>query len=1466
MAGKRGGEGRASPRATKVRRADDPAVANARKNALEGELDDTSALRLFLASGDVGKCGRACKGNPKRVDCVCGLVPPRDGFRRSGLWRKDIEAIVTEAVGVNPKTLARPTTTMPCGLRNLGNTCYVNAALQCLFSIGSFTDEVFALDVTSDPNHSESSSGGEGAGEATKGRGGVLDKTHVNSAPDNKKNATAALRELFASMRFGDHKTCDPTVFASALSLETSSQQDGQEFLKLLLAYVDKVAAKNKGNADGQKNSVPPDANTEKPYENTTTFVSSHFCGQYTYATTCTKCGCASESSKKPVDFYELELNVGKPEFGEFRAGATETAGSKQHEKSEKTPFGLRDSLNEFLTVEHLDGDNQYRCETCCSLQDATRAVQIKRVPKYLVCQLKRFVFDFETFERRKNTDAFQFPLEISLDDFLTDEGGMDGMETKSSHNDYELASILLHRGQNATSGHYVALVRDGGVGTGNANVGKTDANANSTDRWWRFDDDVVTGLRGGPFGEAVAVEKTVSGGEANDATDNNNDKGKQRQAKNKPEQPPKVPRDGSTLAPVSYVSSDAYLLVHKRKESGGDRAGDDADDVDAPRTLSTLPSDLLNAVTSKNENLALMAATFEVRREEARAQIDERRKNAREVAETAKAPSVDGEDAGNVHDMDRNALDVNKGMTDTPYKPTDAYRFVPRSWLAAFCDSSFDAGPLDCSQIECQHGCVDPNKAEQVVRISGMAFETIVRSENGNRVQGDMSIGCSTSTQTICRACLRVASSQLAGEDAVVHERTRARERLDRWEKEQKTKSSDVEVDMIVDMTRDRDTTVITEEEMNVSNEKTSNYTFLVSAVWLKKWRSWRGAIPPTAMTKESGTAPITCPHGNLKPNANATKVDRETWSFLVNNPPSKGVTDGSVIELDANSERPSTNQSSDAIDGVHTHGLGGGGGGGAPVTRTPLRTHKNEDDDDMQVTGVLSGWNEEPARTNGGTVFSGKTPSQTWTPFPCHIPECALCVSSKAQGANDKQDLKALVEVHRATCGALRDPFDADEVHAFRANEPEAMSADQAPFRVVPSAWLTKYRAFMFPQTGGMGKQSGVLITKDNTWRPTLHSLRSAVAEMKCTHGLCLCTVASLWRRAAGNDGDLQKSPLLETLRVEKIKTLRAFFGDEGGVKATGIGDNNSYVVKSHKQQHELIPSPVFQQLEEVLSGAVDAPGCFSRESSQNERRVSFLPETCATCVGDTKDTKDTKGQPGVSVKPVSPFFEQKITVRRVKYDLSQTMREYRDRAVAAKVVEKRKGDEKFGGPETMDFTTQEVPIASKTITKGQPHALRGGRVVSSSGGSKKWWEAPKDSTHSAKVNSFPKLEPVGRASPLTIDHDYTVWRVKLLLLEKLGIHPLDQRLFACEVDAVDGTTPVGVVELNNPETLGESQIGPGSKLCLFATDVHDPEDLTGLEMPLGNVGWETDVRGGKAVQAVERGFAGTGLHGVE
>ena len=127
-------------------------MAAARRAALDGELDETTALRLFLAGGDRGRCGRTCKGNAKRVDCVCGLVPPVGGFRRTGLWRRDTDAAVREAVGVNPSTLARASRAVPVGLRNLGNTCYVNAAIQCVFAIPSFRARVLALDPADDPS------------------------------------------------------------------------------------------------------------------------------------------------------------------------------------------------------------------------------------------------------------------------------------------------------------------------------------------------------------------------------------------------------------------------------------------------------------------------------------------------------------------------------------------------------------------------------------------------------------------------------------------------------------------------------------------------------------------------------------------------------------------------------------------------------------------------------------------------------------------------------------------------------------------------------------------------------------------------------------------------------------------------------------------------------------------------------------------------------------------------------------------------------------------------------------------------------------------------------------------------------------------------------------------------------------------------------------------------------------------
>ena len=145
---KRANRGGTGGRALKVLKASDEDIAAASRRAIDGTLDDTGRLLLFLSGAGGGsglvRCGPTCKGNPRRPDCVCGLVPPEGSFRKKGLWRKDADALL-ENLGRDPADLKRLARTHPAGLKNLGNTCYVNAVLQCLFAIPTFRAAVYRL-------------------------------------------------------------------------------------------------------------------------------------------------------------------------------------------------------------------------------------------------------------------------------------------------------------------------------------------------------------------------------------------------------------------------------------------------------------------------------------------------------------------------------------------------------------------------------------------------------------------------------------------------------------------------------------------------------------------------------------------------------------------------------------------------------------------------------------------------------------------------------------------------------------------------------------------------------------------------------------------------------------------------------------------------------------------------------------------------------------------------------------------------------------------------------------------------------------------------------------------------------------------------------------------------------------------------------------------------------------------------
>ena len=1506
MARKRGAAARASPRAAKARRADDPALAAARRAALDGELDETSALRLFLAGGDRGRCGRTCKGNAKRVDCVCGLVPPVDGFRRTGLWRRDTNALVSEAVGVDPSTLARPSLAVPVGLRNLGNTCYVNAAIQCLFAIPPFRERVLALDPRDDPSAAKPPRGERGD-DVTAGAGDAS-----SSASGRDRNATAALRALFASMVAGNRAVADPRRVADALSLETAAQQDGQEFLKLLLAYLDRVATRRasaddaRGSGEAKGAAAGPAGRAEREDDvserasgaRERVDFAGDFRGKYTYATTCGRCGCASEASSREVDFYELELNVSAPAHSGAAAGrdaaADAVADDATYESGDDASFGLRDALREFLAVERLEGDNQYECARCGILTDATRAVKLRRLPRYLAFQLKRFVFDFETFERRKRADAFRFPGEVRMGDFVDGGDAVASGEVAGSTGEnaqrYALQSILLHRGQNATSGHYVALVRAGDRGEDARVEGALDVDrgpeADSRDAWWRFDDEEVAAVRGGPFGDPAV-------------------KGK----------------DGCTLAPGSYASSDAYLLVYRRIDDEGTRGDLDGDGCRASAVASRapLPPDLAAAVAVENEALAAMITTFASRVKEARERVETRRAHARRVAETARPPRVPwGDDEPEEDDAAARTDENDPGAGDASAS-LGSYRFVPRAWLEGFCDGTHDPGPMDLSHILCVHGAVDPNKAEATVRVSREAFEYMVAAAGA---AGGRASPRGALAPSVCRRCLRASAALVAGEDAEVRARAAARERLEAWER--RARAREKQASAVPDPAADPAAGASLDPDPDLA-------AAAVSAGWLKKWRAWRRGPPPPALTKEGPTASITCAHGNLRPNANVAAIDRETWSFLVQNPPAEGAgTRGAeprVVEIDADDEARVGAFLGDgavpAAAAARAGGGGGGGGGGLAARTTPntVLTSMGE----ARCVEITSGTGPTAPRTASADASAGGPvpldPESSAAPWPLHLASaeaCAACVSSRLEAAAAKSSSRDLAEIHRAACAALRDPLDPDAVHLesdagvfagaeTSRGETEATESKarepSAPFRALPRRWLARWRAFAFAK----GATPASL-----AWRPTLSSLRAAVDALFCPHG-GLAAPCALHRpnRAAARSGETDNGGALRALEAERTRGLRAIFGDgarparparptigdatasddarppgetrtdrdrDGYPNREGARDARGNRTRADPSlfRLELVSASAAAALEEVLGGRVRAPQCFAdlrcgSGSGSASRGWTFAPGACATCATERGFEDETRRS--VSAEPpIPPYFSQLVSVRRVRVSPAAFERAFADRAKAVAAI----GAKRDRDAAHLDRGADRPGPPERTTT-------RRGRVVVPAGEEKRRDAPPSASAKGVGgggAANLPRLDPVGRACSLVVDHDYTAWRVKLLLLEKLAIHPLDISLFYVTYrrdDATDGDgaapmIPDAVFELDNAKTLREAGVPAGARLALFATAQRDPDDLTGLEMPLGPVAWETDAGGGEGgvgadggASARERGFAGTGLAGL-
>lgn len=178
-----------------------------RKIHATGEITDDDLQGLYMITKPVCQgCRVNTKDNP---NCFCGLIPPPNGSRKSGLWQKMTD--ILQALGPDPNKDLRASAS-PAGLTNLGATCYANSILQCLYMSKPFRDGVFSVE---------------------------SDVLKQNPVLDQ-------LSRLFAQLHASKLAFIDSAPFIKTLELDNGVQQDSHEFLTLLLSLLESCLSESK--------------------------------------------------------------------------------------------------------------------------------------------------------------------------------------------------------------------------------------------------------------------------------------------------------------------------------------------------------------------------------------------------------------------------------------------------------------------------------------------------------------------------------------------------------------------------------------------------------------------------------------------------------------------------------------------------------------------------------------------------------------------------------------------------------------------------------------------------------------------------------------------------------------------------------------------------------------------------------------------------------------------------------------------------------------------------------------------------------------------------------------------------------------------------------------------------------------------------------------------------------------------